>query len=220
MAGVIRRVIVIEDQTILRDLICQLLEMIPTFEIVGRTGDGREGYELCLKLRPDFLILDIMLPNLNGLEILHRLKSKNPRTRVLVFSATTNVSIVRRVIEAGVDGFLVKDAGLEETELAIDRVAGGQAHFSANIMKIMSNLVMKPEINDAAGALTSREREIIQLVAESHSTKEIAANLNISVRTADTHRSNIMRKLAIHDVAGLTRYAITHGLVEIDEMVQ
>ena len=130
------------------------------------------------------------------------------------------MSIVRRVIEAGVDGFLVKDAGLEETELAIDRVAGGQAHFSANIMKIMSNLVMKPEINDAAGALTSREREIIQLVAESHSTKEIAANLNISVRTADTHRSNIMRKLAIHDVAGLTRYAITHGLVEIDEMVQ
>ena len=89
MAGVIRKVIVIEDQTILLDLICKYLESIPTFEIVGRTGDGREGYELCLKHRPDFLILDIMLPNLNGMEILDRLKNKSPRTRILVFSATT-----------------------------------------------------------------------------------------------------------------------------------
>jgi DNA-binding NarL/FixJ family response regulator len=129
------------------------------------------------------------------------------------------VGTVRKIIEAGVDGFLEKDAGLEETERAIDRVAGGRAHFGPNIMKIMSNLVMHPEVNDAVEALTSREREIIQLVAESHSTKEIAATLDISVRTADTHRSNIMRKLAIHDVAGLTRYAITHGLVEIDETV-
>jgi DNA-binding NarL/FixJ family response regulator len=219
MAGVIRKVIVIEDQTILLDLICKYLESIPTFEIVGRTGDGREGYELCLKHRPDFLILDIMLPNLNGMEILDRLKNKSPRTRILVFSATTSVGVVRKVLEAGVDGFLEKDAGLEETERAIERVADGHAHFSPTIMKIMSDVLMKPELNDAVENLTSREREIIQLVAESNSTKEIASELNISVRTADTHRSNIMRKLGIHDVAGLTRYAIIHGLVEVDETI-
>ncbi len=217
MVKVIKKVIVIEDQTILRDLICRLLESFPTFEVVGKTGDGLEGFNLCMKYRPDLLVLDVMLPNLNGMEILHRLKSQNPRTRVLVFSALKDSDVVRKLIESGVDGYLEKDAGLEEMEKAINCVANGQPYFGPRIVQIMRELMINPKETGSFESLTSREREIIQLVAESNSTKEIATKLSISVRTADTHRSNIMRKLAIHDVAGLTRYAIAHGLVEMDE---
>ncbi len=217
MVKVIKKVVVIEDQTILRDLICLLLESFPTFKVVGKTGDGLEGFDLCMKLRPDLLVLDVMLPNLNGMEILHRLKSQKPQTRVLVFSALKNSDVVRKLIEAGVDGYLEKDADLEEMEKAINCVANGQTYFGPKIVQFMRELMINPKETGSFELLTSREREIIQLVAESNSTKEIATKLFISVRTADTHRSNIMRKLSIHDVAGLTRYAIAHGLVPTDE---
>ena len=158
-----------------------------------------------------------MLPNLNGLEILQRLKNENPRTQVLVFSAINNTGMVKKLIESKVDGFLEKDAGLGEMEKAINAVASGQSYFGPKIVEVMRALMMNPDQGDSLEVLTTREREIIQLIAESNSTKEIADKLSISARTADTHRSNIMRKLAIHDIAGLTRFAITHGLVETDE---
>ncbi len=217
MVKLIKKVIVIEDQTILRDLICRLLESYPTFQLVGHTGDGLEGYDLCLKHQPDLLILDVMLPNLNGMEILHRLKSQNPHTRVLVFSATHSTDVVKKLIESGVDGFLEKDVGLEEMEKAVHSVANGQPYFGPSVVRIMRELMINPKEAGNFETLTSREREIIQLVAESNSTKEIAGKLSISVRTADTHRSNVMKKLGIHDVAGLTRFAIAHGLVETEE---
>ncbi len=219
MVKVIKKVVVIEDQTILRDLICRLLESYPTFQLAGRTGDGLEGYDLCLKYQPDLLILDVMLPSLNGMEILHRLKSQKPQTRVLVFSAVKNNEVVRKLIESGVDGFLEKDAGLEDMEKAVNCVANGQPYFGPRIVRIMRELMINPKQAGDFESLTSREREIIQLVAESNSTKEIAGKLSISVRTADTHRSNVMKKLSIHDVAGLTRFAIAHGLVETDEIL-
>ena len=217
MVKVIKKVVVIEDQTILRDLICRLLESYPTFRLAGRTGDGLEGFELCLKHRPDLLILDVMLPNLNGMEILHRLKGQNPETRVLVFSAINNNEVVRKLLESGVDGFLEKDAGLEEMEKAVHCVANGQPYFGPRIVRIMRELMINHKEAGNIESLTSREREIIQLVAESNSTKEIAGKLCISARTADTHRSNVMKKLGIHDVAGLTRFAIAHGLVVMDD---
>ncbi len=217
MVKVIKKVIVIEDQTILRDLICRLLESYPTFKLVGSTGDGLGGYDLCLKHQPDLLVLDVMLPNLNGMEVLNRLKSQNPQTRVLVFSALTSSDVVRKLIESGVDGYLEKDAGLEEMEKAVNSVANGQPYFGPRVIQVMRELMINPKESGSFESLTSREREIIQLVAESNSTKEIAVKLSISVRTADTHRSNVMKKLGIHDVAGLTRYAIAHGLVQTEE---
>ena len=204
-------------------MICRLLESYPTFQLAGRTGDGLEGFELCLKHEPDLLILDVMLPNLNGMEILHRLKTQKPQTRVLVFSAINKNEVVRKLLESGVDGFLEKDAGLDEMEKAVHcvangqpYVANGQPYFGPRIVRIIRELMINPREAGSVESLTSREREIIQLVAESNSTKDIAEKLFISVRTADTHRSNVMKKLGIHDVAGLTRFAIAHGLVETD----
>ncbi len=203
-----KKVIVIEDQTIMRDLICQLVEGYPTMEIVASSGDGAEGYELCLQHSPDLVILDIMLPNLNGSEVLRRLKAKNPRMNILIFSSASSNSMVNRLLKAGVTGYIEKDAGLEELEKAIKLVADGRSYFSPRVVDAMRELMVSGGQEDSLESLTTREREIVQLIAESHSNK-----LGMSVRTADTHRTNIMKKLDLHDVAALTRWAIANKLV-------
>lgn len=209
-----KRVIVIEDQTILRDLICQLIDEYPDMEVIAQAGDGAEGYRLCEKYRPDLVVLDIMLPNLNGSEVLRKLKADNPHTNILIFSAASSTSMVNRMLKQGVTGYIEKDAGLEALEKAIKLVADGKSYFSPRVVDAMRNLMASGGKDDSVEALTAREREIAQLIAESFSNKEIAAKLGMSVRTADTHRTNIMRKLDLHDVAALTRWAIANGLIE------
>jgi len=209
-----KTVYVVEDQTILRDLICRLLESNPNITLVGSTGDGQEAVRFCEEKTPDVVVLDIMLPALNGVEILRRLKNRKPETRFLVFSAHPSRSLVRQSLEAGVDGFIEKNAGLEELEEAIGKVCAGQTYFGPHIVEIMREIMVHPDLNDAFEDLTAREREMLQLIAESYTSKEIAQKLDISVKTADTHRANLMRKLDVHDVAGLTRNAIAFGLVE------
>jgi DNA-binding NarL/FixJ family response regulator len=209
-----KKVIVIEDQTVMRDLICQLVNGYPAMEVVAQTGDGAEGYELCLEHSPDLVILDVMLPNLNGTEVLRRLKAKNERINILIFSAAASNSVVNRLLKAGVTGFIEKDAGLVELEKAIDLVADGRSYFSPRVVEAMREIMLSGGQDDSLESLTAREREIVQLIAESYSNKEIAAKLGMSVRTADTHRTNIMRKLDLHDVAALTRWAIANKLVD------
>ncbi|WP_269525477.1 response regulator [Coraliomargarita parva] len=209
-----KKVVVIEDQTILRDLICQLVEGYTSMQVIAHTGDGAEGLELCLQHNPDLIILDIMLPNLNGSEVLRRLKAKNPKLNILIFSAASSNSMVNRLLKAGVTGYIEKDAGLEELEKAINLVADGRSYFSPRVVEAMRELMVSGGQDDSLESLTSREREIIQLIAESYSNKEIAAKLGMSVRTADTHRTNIMKKLDLHDVAALTRWAIANKLVD------
>ncbi|WPJ95079.1 response regulator transcription factor [Coraliomargarita algicola] len=209
-----KKVIVIEDQTIMRDLICQLVESYENMEIIAQSGDGAEGYELCLEHMPDLVILDIMLPNLNGSEVLRRLKAKNPKINILVFSAASSNSMVNRLLKSGVTGYIEKDAGLAELEKAIDLVADGRSYFSPRVVDAMRELMVSGGQDDSLESLTTREREIVQLIAESYSNKEIAAKLGMSVRTADTHRTNIMKKLDLHDVAALTRWAIANKLVD------
>lgn len=214
LAKDMKKVIVIEDQTIMRDLICQLVESYSTMEVTAKSGDGAEGYELCLEHTPDLVILDIMLPNLNGSEVLRRLKSKNPRINILIFSAASSNSMVNRLLKSGVTGYIEKDAGLEELEKAINLVADGRSYFSPRVVEAMRELMVSGGQDDSLESLTTREREIVQLIAESFSNKEIAAKLGMSVRTADTHRTNIMKKLDLHDVAALTRWAIANKLVD------
>ncbi|MGZ0655797.1 response regulator [Coraliomargarita sp. W4R53] len=209
-----KKVIVIEDQTIMRDLICQLVESYTTMEVIAQSGDGAEGYELCLKHLPDLVILDIMLPNLNGSEVLRRLKAKNPKINILIFSAASSNTMVNRLLKSGVTGYIEKDAGLVELEKAINLVADGRSYFSPRVVDAMRELMVSGGQDDSLEALTTREREIVQLIAESFSNKEIAAKLGMSVRTADTHRTNIMKKLDLHDVAALTRWAIANKLVD------
>lgn len=209
-----KKVIVIEDQTILRDLICQLVEGYTGMQVIAESGDGAEGYELCIEHTPDLVILDIMLPNLNGSEVLRRLKAKNPKINILIFSAAASNSMVNRLLKSGVTGYIEKDAGLGELEKAISLVADGRSYFSPRIVEAMRELMVNGGQDDSLDSLTTREREIVQLIAESYSNKEIAAKLGMSVRTADTHRTNIMKKLNLHDVAALTRWAIANKLVD------
>lgn len=209
-----KRVYVVEDQTILRDLIIRLLESYPDIEIVGSTGDGQEAVDEISKLSPEILILDIMLPNLNGIELLRQVRKGSSKPRVLVFSAFPSKSTVKKLLEAGIDGFVEKDANLADLEVAIEKIVAGQTHFGLRIVDIMREIMINPSQNDSLESLTARERQILQLIAESCTSKEIAAKLDISVKTADTHRANLMKKLDVHDVAGLTRQAIAFGLID------
>jgi DNA-binding NarL/FixJ family response regulator len=208
-----KKVIVIESQTILRELICQLIEGNTSMEVIAQSGDGAEGYELCLEHKPDLVILDTMLPNLSGSEVLRRLKAKKPKINILIFSAVASNTMVNRLLKSGVTGYIEKDAGLVELEKAISLVSEGRSYFSPRIVDTMLELMVNGGQDDGLESLTSREREIAQLIAESYSNKEIAAKLGMSVRTADTHRTNIMKKLDLHNVAALTRWAIAHKLV-------
>lgn len=209
-----KKVIVIEDQTIMRELICQLVEGYTTMEVIAQSGDGAEGYDLCLKHSPDLVILDVMLPNLNGGEVLRRLKAKNPKINILIFSAASSNTMVNRLLKSGVTGYIEKDAGLVELEKAINLVADGRSYFSPRVVDAMRELMVSGGQDDSLESLTYREREVVQLIAESYSNKEIAARLGMSVRTADTHRTNVMKKLNLHDVAALTRWAIANKLVD------
>ncbi|MDP0497132.1 MAG: response regulator transcription factor [Verrucomicrobiota bacterium JB024] len=208
-----KKVLVIEDQVVLREFICRLLRDFPTLQLEEACGDGQEGWKAYERIRPEFVILDVFLPGLNGVEILRRLKRDNPDVLVLGFSAFPNRRIVKDMIEGGADGLVQKSEGLDVLEKAIDMVANGQTFYSPNVAGMLKHIMLNPDQADSMSGLSGREKEILQLIAESNSNKEIADKLHISVKTAETHRNNIMRKLDIHDAVGLTRYAIENGLI-------
>jgi DNA-binding NarL/FixJ family response regulator len=209
-----KTVYIVEDQTLLRDLIYRLLEQTQDVEILGASGNGQDGLEAIERLQPDVVVLDIMLPHLNGVEVVRRLNHSARKPKILVFSGFPSKDMVRKVLEAGIDGFVEKDANLTELETAFDKILNGQTYFGLRIVELMREIMVNPHRVDALDGLTPRERQVLQLIAESHTSKEIAAKLEISVKTADTHRANLMKKLNVHDVAGLTRQAVAFGLVE------
>lgn len=214
-----QKVYIIEDEVLLRDLITDLLRNHRELEIIGSSGDGREGYEACAKLRPHIVILDVRLPGLNGIEVAQRLRAEQPNVKILVFSGLFNLGIIKRVLLAKVNGIIEKSAGLAEMENAINSVANGQTYFGPSIVQSMPELLVSSPTDQTIESLTPREREILQLIAEGHTTKEIADKLGISARTADVHRTHIMQKLNVHNVAGLTRAAIAYGLIKVPETI-
>lgn len=211
-----KRVAIIEDQTAVRDMIVQIVKSHDEFEIVCESGDGRNALEMCLEHKPDFIILDVMLPGLNGTEILRRLSRSLPKCRVLVFSGYQDPALLRELVEAGAHGFIGKSASLMELRKGLEIVASGGTYFSGEVADTLREAMSgSDKIGDGPlMRLTTREREILQLIAESNSTKEIATRLNISVKTAENHRTNLMKKLDLHDVASLTRFAIEYGIIE------
>jgi DNA-binding NarL/FixJ family response regulator len=208
-------VYIIEDQTILRELVCRLVSDMDGFELAGQAGDGLDGLEACKELKPDMAIVDIMVPSLNGLEIVRMLKKAIPKTKLIVFSGNSTRERVQAALKAGVDGIVQKDSSIDDLETAIRRVMQGSSYMSSDILDIMRDLMINPSAGSDLDKLTAREREILQLVAEGHTTKEVAARLGVSAKTADSHRTNVMAKLDLHDVASLTRFAIANGLVEV-----
>jgi DNA-binding NarL/FixJ family response regulator len=209
-----KRVVIIEDETMLRDLLAELLKSFPLCTLAGTFGDGIEGLKGLQKIKPDMVILDIKIPSLNGLEVLRRLREELPNCHVLLFSAFFSTSMVRQALKAGANGIIEKTAGLPEMEKAIRAVIDGGTYLGPGVADIVRRIMVEPNKDDSLESLSEREREVLQFVAEGYSTKEIAVKLSISVKTAETHRSNLMTKLNLHGIAGLTRYAIENGLIK------
>jgi len=209
-----KRLVIIEDQTAIREMLAEILRTDASFKLVGESGDGQSAYQLCMEVKPDVIVLDAKLPGLNGVDLLRRLNKVLTNVRVLVFSGHENPVLVREMLEAGAHGFVEKTAGLFEFKKGLETVANGGTYFGPAVAALLRNVVANPSASTSSDFLTDREREVLQLVAESYSTKEIAVKLGISVKTVDNHRTNLMRKLNLHDVASLTRYALEIGLIE------
>lgn len=214
-----KRVVIVEDQTAVRQLLAHVLTEAGGYEVVGESGDGHEACDLIRRVNPDLLILDAKLPGLNGHEVLLSIQDLLPKLRVLVFSGYENPVLTRDLLSHGAHGFVEKSANLEELRQGIEAVANGGTYFGPAAAHTIRHLVTgQVASRSSPDLLTDREREVLKLIAESHSTKQIAARLGISAKTVDNHRTNLMRKLDLHDVAGLTRFAIQVNLVEADRL--
>ena len=181
---------------------------------MGDTGDGQDAYNLCLEKKPDLVILDIMLPGLNGVEVLKRFSRHLKRVRVLVFSSYKNENLLKSCMLAGAHGFVEKSATLQTLKSAILEISGGSTAFGEDNTRILNRALKDQKAVRPAELLTARERETLQLIAEGLSTRQISEKLGIRIKTAENHRTNLMRKLDLHNAAGLTSYAFDMGIVE------
>jgi DNA-binding NarL/FixJ family response regulator len=209
------RVLIADDHLLVRAGIRALIESIDGVTVVGEANDGREAVELAATLSPDIALLDVTMPGLNGLEAATRLRESSPATRVIILSMHANDAYVRTALKAGAAGYLLKSATAEELQSALHTVARGEIYLSPAVSKqVVKGFVDGDE--SPLDALTTRQREILQLIAEGRSTKEVGFMLSISVKTVETHRAQIMERLEIHDLAGLVRFAIRTGLISPD----
>lgn len=208
-------VVLAEDHTLVRAGIRSLLEAIPGVEVLAEASDGREAIGAVRQTQPDLVLTDIAMAGMNGLEATRRIKKEHPRTRVLVLSMYANEEYVVQALRAGADGYLVKDAATSELEIAIATVGRGERYLSPAVDKPPLHALLENlgELKFPIDRLTPRQREILQLVAEGNSTRKIAELLSVSVKTVETHRSQLMERLNIFDVASLVRYAIRAGLI-------
>ena len=212
------RVLLADDHILVRAGLRKLLESMPDVEVVGEADDGLSLLQRAQELQPNLVLMDIAMPGLNGLEATARLTKALPEVRVIILSMHQNEEYVRQALRNGAVAYLLKDAAPLELELALKAVLRGETYLSPAVSRgIVSDYVQRLRADEQPGdALTPRQREVLQLVAEGHSTKEIARRLDLSVKTVDTHRSQLMKQLDIHEVAGLVRYALRNGLISPD----
>ena len=210
------KIVLAEDHRLMRAGLRALLNEQPDVEVVAEASDGEEALRVIAKTQPDLVLLDISLPKLNGIEVATRLAKEHPRIRVIILSMHQDAVYVRQALRAGVAGYLVKGAEEAELDLALKAVLRGDQYLSPAVSRGLVEEVRHPTPAEASpfDRLTARQREFLQRLAEGQSTKEIAHHLNISVKTAEFHRAELMKRLDIHDVPGLVRYAIRHGLVQ------
>ncbi|TLZ15183.1 MAG: response regulator transcription factor [Gammaproteobacteria bacterium] len=207
-----------DDHKLFRAGIFALVQTLRGIEIVAEAADGREALRLVAAHRPDVVLMDVMMPNLNGLDAAARIARAFPRTRVVIVSMNADEDSVLKSLRAGAAGYVVKTADPAELELAIRAAARGERFLSSAVSQHVVAACLKRVDREQTSLerLTPRQREVLQLIAEGHTTKEIAARLDISAKTAESYRGELMKVLEIHDVASLTRYAIRAGLVSVD----
>ena len=209
------RVLIADDHTLVRAGIRGLLEGLDNVEVVGEAGDGQETLRLAASVRADILLLDVGMPGLNGLDVAARVTAETPSTRVLILSMHSSEEYVLRALRAGCAGYLLKGSAVAELEAAVRAVARGETYLSPAVSKhVMDDYVRRTHgAADPIEALTARQREVLQLVAEGHTSKDIGERLGLSFKTVEAHRAQIMERLGIHDVASLVRFAVRMGLI-------
>jgi len=212
------RVLLVDDHLLVRMGMRTLLNAVPGITVIGDTGDGRSALESVATLAPNIVLMDISMPELNGLEATTRIAKDYPLSRVIILSMHAHEEYVLQALRAGAAGYLVKNAAPEELELAIRAVARGETYLSPAISRHVVEELLGGGNKSAnpVDALTPRQREILQLIAEGQSTKQIAATLSVSIKTIESHRAQLMERLDIRDVAGLVRFAIRHGVTNGD----
>ncbi|MEP7152325.1 MAG: response regulator transcription factor [Nitrospira sp.] len=212
------RVLLVEDHTLVRAGFRALLEKLEGIQVIGEVSNGRDALKISRDLEPEVVLMDIAMPEMNGLEATSRMRQECPRTKVLMLSMYTNEEYLKEALRAGAAGYLLKDADRAELELAIKTVCRGETYLTPAVAKFTLDAYCRQDDAQSGplGRLTSRQREILQLIAEGCSTKQIAQRLDLSVKTVETHRAQLMERLEIHDVPGLVRLAIRTGLVRSD----
>jgi len=209
-------VFIVEDHTLVRSGIRALLEAAPNLTVVGEASNGRDAVEMIQKLQPDLVLMDVAMSELNGIDAARQVHAALPSARIIMLSMHEDRQYVFESLKAGATGYVLKSAAFQDLIAAIDTVMSNRNYISPGLSHVvMNDYIRRAQGEEQAtelGRLSGREREVLQLIAEGKSSSEVADLLHISVRTVDTHRHNIMTKLEIHSIAGLTKFAIRHGL--------
>ncbi|MBX3330943.1 MAG: response regulator transcription factor [Nitrospira sp.] len=210
------RILLVEDHALVRAGMKALLQKIEGIEVVADTGDGLEAVKYVQTAAPDLVLMDIAMPGLNGLDATARVVKESPTTRVILLSMHANEEYLRQALQVGASGYLLKGAELAELELAIKTVSRGETYLTPAVARyaVDAYRVTSEGPSGPLAKLSMRQREVLQLIAEGQTTKDIAHRLNLSVKTVETHRSQLMERLDIHDVPGLVRFAMRVGLIQ------
>lgn len=213
------RILIADDHEVVREGIRAILDSHPAWEVCGEVADGRRAVESARELRPDLVIVDIGMPLLNGLDATRQILKALPNAKVLVLTMHESEQVVQQVLEAGARGYLMKSDASRDLINAVEEILRNKTFFTSRVAQLVldafRNKRPRSLESDTAQSLTPREREVVQLLAEGRSTKEVAVALDLSVKTAETHRSNIMRKLDIHSVSELVLYAVKNNIVQV-----
>ena len=207
------RILLADDHAVVRQGFKMILAAQPDMEIVGEAGNGREALDLAGQLQPDVIVMDVAMPELNGIEATRRVADLSPRSRVLALSMHKDSVYVREILRAGARGYLLKDSIASDLLAAVRAIARGEGYLSPGVSDAVLNDYRR-HVTDPIDLLTSREREVLQMIAEGKTNKDIATVLNLSVYTVDAHRGHIMEKLNLHSVTDLVRFAVRCGLVD------